>query len=61
LQTYAAYDSSTSVPFGSQNYYATEMTADGDFYSPPCTANPNILMYPADVSSEGFVNYSCIS
>lgn len=59
-RTYASYSSSTSVPFGSQNYFATEMTTDGHFYTPPCT-NTHILMYPSNVTSGGFVNNYCRS
>jgi hypothetical protein len=60
LRTYAAYNSNTSVPFGSQKYFATEMTTDGKFYSPPCS-NTHILMYPSGVTSTGFVNNYCRS
>jgi hypothetical protein len=60
LRTYASYSGGTSVPFGSQSYYADEMTTDGNFYSPPCT-NTHVLMYPGGGSSEGFVNYYCRS
>lgn len=59
-RTYAAYNSSTSVPFGSQSYFAYEMTTDGLFYTPPCT-NTHILMYPSNVTSGGFVNNYCRS
>jgi hypothetical protein len=59
-RTYASYSSGTSVPFGLQNYYAVEMTTDGNFYSPPC-ANSHILMYPSNVTSGGFVNNYCRS
>ena len=59
-RTYASYSSRTSVPFGSQHYYAVEMTTDGKFYSPPC-GNSHILMYPANVTSGGFVNHYCRS
>jgi hypothetical protein len=59
-RTYAAYNSGASVPFGSQNYFGTEMTTDGKFYSPPCS-NSHILMYPSNVTSGGFVNNYCRS
>ena len=59
-RTYAAYNSNTSVPFGSQHYYALEMTTDGKFYSPPC-GNSHILMYPGNVTSGGFTNHYCRS
>jgi len=61
LRTYASYSSDSYVDFGSQDYYAYELTANGTFYSPPCSTNANILMYPADVSSEGFNNIYCRS
>jgi hypothetical protein len=60
LRTYASYSSSTFVPFGSQKYYADEMTTNGNYYSPSCK-NTHVLMYPGDVSREGFVNYYCRS
>lgn len=60
-RTYASYSSSTSVPFGSQNYFATEMTTDGNFYTSSGCANTHILMYPSNVSSGGFVNNYCRS
>jgi hypothetical protein len=60
LRTYAAYNSNRSVPFGSQKYFATEMTTDGKYYAPPCS-NTHILMYPGGVTSGGFVNNYCRS
>jgi hypothetical protein len=60
LRTYASYSSDTYVDFGSQTAYASEMTTNGTFYTPPCT-NTHILMYPNDISSEGFVNNYCRS
>jgi hypothetical protein len=48
------------VPFGSQKYFATEMTTDGKFYTGPCS-NTHILMYPSGVTSGGFVNNYCRS
>lgn len=61
LRTYAAYSSSVSVPFGSQNYYSEEMTQDNKFHSPPCSGNANLLMYPSNVTTDGFVNNYCFS
>jgi hypothetical protein len=61
LATYAVYGSNTSVPFGSQNNFSSEMTTDGHFYNPPCSANSRILMFPANVTSGGFVNNYCRS
>ena len=61
LRTYAVYGSNTSVPFGSQNNFAYEMTTDGHFYNPPCSANSRILMFPANITSTGFVNNYCRS
>jgi hypothetical protein len=60
LRTYAVYNSNTSVPFGSQKYFGIEMTTDGRFYNPPCS-NSHILMFPANVTSTGFVNNYCRS
>jgi hypothetical protein len=60
LRTYASYSSDTYVDFGSQSHYASEMTTDGNFYTPPCS-NTHILMYPNDITSEGFVNNYCRS
>jgi hypothetical protein len=60
LRTYVSYTSRTSVPFGSQSYFANEMTTDGKFYTPPCS-NTHILMYPSNVTSDGFVNNYCRS
>jgi hypothetical protein len=60
LRTYVSYSSQTSVPFGSQSYFATEMTTDGLFYNGGCS-NSHILMYPANVTSGGFVNFYCRS
>jgi len=60
LRTYAAYNGGKSVPFGSQNYFSTEMTTDGKFYNGGCS-NTHILMFPNDVSSGGFVNNYCRS
>jgi hypothetical protein len=60
-RTYAAWNSSVSVPFGSQSFYAYEMTSDGGFYTPPCSANSHILMYPSNVASGGFQNNYCHS
>jgi hypothetical protein len=56
-RTYAVYNSSTVVWFGSQRVYSYEMTPDGSFYTPSCV-NP-ILIYPASITSEGFTNYFC--
>jgi hypothetical protein len=58
-RTYATFNSSTSVPFGSQNYHAYEMSGNNTFYSPPCSTNTEILVYPNNVSSGGFVNNWC--
>jgi hypothetical protein len=58
-RTYANFNSSTSVPFGSQNFYAYEMTNDGNFYSAPCSTSTHILMYPNNVVSDGFQNNFC--
>jgi len=58
-RTYANFNSSTSVPFGSQNFYAYVMTNDGKFYSPPCSTSTHILMYPNNVVSDGFQNNFC--
>jgi hypothetical protein len=58
-RTYADYNSSASVPFGSQNYYAYEMTSDNVFHSSPCSTSPYLLMYPSNVTSDGFVNNFC--
>lgn len=41
-RTYAAWDSSTSVPFGSQNFYAYEMTNDDAYHAAPCSASHRI-------------------
>lgn len=61
LRTYAAYGSSAAVPFGDQNFYGEEMTQDGNFRSPPCSGNVNLLMYPNNVTTYGFVNNYCFS
>jgi hypothetical protein len=58
-RTYALWGSDTSVPFGSQNYYAYEMTSDGNYHAGPCSASLNILMFPEDVTSGGFQNTFC--
>lgn len=58
-RTYANFNSSTSVPFGSQNFYAYELTNDGKFYSAPCSTSTHILMYPSNVVSDGFQNNFC--
>jgi Peptidase A4 family len=60
-RTYAAWNSSVSVPFGAQNIFGYEMTNDGAFHTPPCSANPHILMYPSNVTSGGFQNNYCHS
>jgi hypothetical protein len=60
LRTYAVYSSRTSVPFGSQSYFADEMTTDGLFYNGGCS-NAHILMYPSGVTADGFVNNYCRS
>lgn len=61
LRTYADYGSSVSVPFGNQNYYSMEMTQDNIFHAPPCSSNGNLLMYPSNVTTDGFVNNYCHS
>jgi hypothetical protein len=58
-RTYAGFNNSTSIPFGSQTALAVEMSQNGQFYSPPCSTSPNILIYPASVTSGGFTNYFC--
>ena len=58
-RTYATFNSSAYVWFGAQNYHAYEMTGDGNFYSPPCSASSEILVYPNNVSTGGFVNNWC--
>jgi hypothetical protein len=60
LRTYSVFNGGTALPFASQNYFALEMTTDGKFYTPPCT-NTHVLMYPASITSEGFVNNYCRS
>ncbi len=60
-RTYAAWNSSVSVPFGSQNLYSYEMTNDKAFHTPPCSASSSILMYPSNVTSGGFQNNYCHS
>lgn len=60
-RTYAAWNSSVSVPFGSQNIFGYEMTNDEAFHTPPCSASSNILMYPSNVTSGGFQNNYCHS
>ena len=47
------------MPFGSQNFYAYEMTNEGNFYSAPCSTSTHILMYPNNVVSDGFQNNFC--
>jgi hypothetical protein len=59
-RTYAAYNKGSSVAFGSQKYFATEMTSNGTFYNGGCS-NSHILMFPNDVTSGGFVNNYCRS
>jgi len=58
-RTYAVYNSSTLVWFGSQRVYSWEMTSDNNFYTPPCSNSTAILIYPASITSEGFTNYFC--
>jgi Peptidase A4 family len=60
-RTYADWDSSVSVPFGSQNIFGYEMVNDNAFHTPPCSASSNILMYPSNVTSGGFQNNYCHS
>jgi hypothetical protein len=60
-RTYANWDSSVSVPFGSQNVFGYEMTNDDAFHNPPCSASSNILMYPNNITSGGFTNNYCHS
>lgn len=60
-RTYADWNSSVSVPFGSQNIFGYEMTNDSAFHTPPCSASSNILMYPSNVTSGGFQNNYCHS
>lgn len=59
-RTYASYSGGKSVPFGSQKRTASEMTANGKSYPASCS-NLNVLMYPGDVTSGGFVNNYCRS
>jgi hypothetical protein len=59
-RTYVLYSSKTSVPFGSQSYFGIEMTTNGQFYSGACT-NAHMLMYPSNITSDGFVNNYCRS
>jgi hypothetical protein len=61
VRTYADWNSSVSVPFGSQSFFGYEMVNDGSFHTPPCSASPNILMYPSNVTSGGFQNNYCHS
>ena len=61
VRTYADWDSSVSVPFGSQNIFAYEMTNDNAFHTPPCSTSSNILMYPGNGTSDGFQNIYCHS
>jgi hypothetical protein len=58
-RTYKVWNSNTSVPFGSQGYFAYEMTNNGSYYAPSCSASSHILIYPNKVSSGGFVNNFC--
>lgn len=60
-RTYTVWNSDTSVPFGSSNYFADEMedTANGTFYSPPCSNSVHLLMYPSNITSGGFTNNVC--
>jgi len=60
-RTYADWNSSVSVPFGSQNIFGYEMVNDDAFHTPPCSASSNILMYPSNVTSGGFTNNYCHS
>jgi len=58
-QTYTVWNSSDSVPFGSQGYFAEEMTDNGTYYAPPCSTSTHIMIYPDDVTSGGFLNNFC--
>lgn len=60
LRTYAAFSGGTAVPFGSQNYFSSEMTTDGNFYNGGCS-NTHVLMYPASLVTDGFTNFFCRS
>jgi len=59
-RTNASYSGGKSVPFGSQKRTASEMTANGKSYPGSCS-NKEVLMYPGDVTSGGFVNFYCRS
>lgn len=63
LRTYASFDSSSvAVPFGNQNYFSEEMTQDNIFHTPPCSStSASLLMYPSNVTTDGFVNNYCHS
>ena len=60
-RTYSIWNSDSSVPFGSQDFYSYELTSNGSFYSAPCSTSANILMFPNDITSGGFVNNFCAS
>lgn len=60
-RTYTVWNSDTSVPFGSQDFYSYEMTENGSFYAPPCSTSSDILMYANDITSGGFENNFCNS
>jgi hypothetical protein len=58
-RTYKIWNSNSYVPFGSQRYFAYEMTNDGKLYPARCNASPHILIYPNSVTSGGFINHFC--
>jgi hypothetical protein len=59
-ETFASISSNTSVPFGSQKNAASEMTANGNYYTGECS-NSNVLIYPSVTNSGGFTNHYCRS
>lgn len=59
LRTYSTWNGTIAANWGDQPYFAYEMTRNGAFYTPPCSTNSNILMYPGYTSRTGFYNFFC--